>query len=651
LHVDYKHLFSPIQIGPVSLKNRIVFPAHLTNYAVHNLPTLRHAYYYGERARGGAGLIITEEQSVHPSDLAYEKLIDAFKPEVIPGYRKITYEVHRHGGKIFAQLNHNGQQGSSAFTRTPLWGPSSIPDPLFREIPKAMEREDIDEVIRGFCLVAEHVKKGGFDGIEVQGSHSSLLRQFMSPLTNERRDQYGGSFENRMRFPLEVLTALRRVIGRHLALGIRLSGDELVDGGLTLEDMKKVASYLNRSKLIDFINISIANFHNLYMVEGSMHVPLGYSTYMSAGLKEVVDIPVFVAGRINAPAQAERILAMGQADCVSIARGQICDPEFAKKTLEGRQEEIRQCIACNQGCAARVGLNRDLGCLQNPASGREEQYGEQMLTKPARPKKVMVVGGGPAGLEAAKEASRRGHQVTLYDREDALGGQIKLLTKVPNREEFSDVIRNQTLEIKNFPLKIELGIEVTAELVEQEKPEVVIVATGSEAGPCYFPGADQSHVMTFYEVLVGQKVPGDRVLIIDDIGSHQATSTAEYLSTLNKKVIIMTAGLYVGPDLMPTMDLELWYRRAADQGIEMVTNSIVRSIGENSVTIFNHYNGQEEVLEGITAVILVGHPKPREELYYLIKGKVPELYRIGDSLAPRRIEHAIYEGFKVGRMI
>lgn len=651
MNPDYQYLFSPIRIGPVTLKNRIVFPAHLTNHAVNNLPSSRHAHYYGERARGGAGLIITEEQSVHPTDLAYEKLVDAYDPGVIPGYRQITYEVHRHGGKIFAQLNHNGQQASSAFSRLPVWGPSSIPDPLFREVPKAMEQEDIREVIRGFCLVAEHVKKGGFDGIEVQGSHSSLLRQFMSPLTNERTDEYGGSFENRMRFSVELLRALRRVTGSALALGIRLSGDELVDGGLTLEDMKQVAACLCELNLVDFINTSIANFHNLYMVEGSMHVPLGYGTYISAGLKEVANVPVFTAGRINAPAQAERILAAGQADLVCIARGQICDPEFARKTLEGRQEEIRQCIACNQCCAARTGLNRDLGCLQNPASGREEIFGAHTVSQAAKPKKVMVIGGGPAGLEAAKEAARRGHRVILYERENRLGGQINLLARVPNREEFSDVIRNQTIEMKNFPVEFRLGTEVTVDLVEQEQPDAVIVATGSEAGPCYLPGADQPHVLTFYEVLAGREVPGDRVLIIDDIGFHQAAGTAEYLSYLNKKVYVMTAGLYVVPDLMPTMDLQLWYRRALDQGIEMITNSIVRSIGENSVTIFNHYSDREQVLEDIGAVVLVSHPKAREELYHRIEGKVPEVYRIGDSLAPRRIEHAIFDGFKVGRSL
>lgn len=651
MNTEFPNLFSPVRIGPVTLKNRIVFPAHLTNYAENHLPTSRHAFYYGERARGGAGLIITEEQSVHPTDLAYEKLIDAFDPRVIPGYRQITYEVHRHGGKIFAQLNHNGQQGSSAYSRIPLWGPSSIPDPLFREMPKAMEPEDIREVIRGFCLVAEHVIKGGFDGAEVQGSHSSMLRQFMSLLTNERTDEYGGSFENRMRFTVELMSALRRVTGGRIALGIRLSGDELVDGGLNLEDMKKVAAYLCDLKLVDFINTSIANFSNLYMVEGSMHVPLGYGTYISAGLKEVANVPVFSAGRINAPAQAERILATGQADLVCVMRGQICDPEFANKALAGRHEEIRQCIACNQYCAARTGLNRNLGCLQNPIAGREETYGYHTVTKPVRTKKIMVVGGGPAGLEAAKEAARRGHKVTLYEREQSLGGQINILTKVSNREEFSDVIRNQTIEMRNFNVDIRLGTEVTAELVEREKPDAVIVAAGSEAGPCYIAGADKPYVMTFYEVLGGREVPGDRVLIIDDIGFHQAASTAEYLSLMNKKVYILTAGLYQVPDLMPTMDHALWYRRALDQGIEMINNSIVRTIDDNSVTIFNHYNGQETVLEGITAVVLAGHPQPREELYHQIKGKVPEVYRIGDSLAPRKIEHAVFDGFRLGRSI
>ncbi|MEN6461742.1 MAG: mycofactocin system FadH/OYE family oxidoreductase 2 [Syntrophomonas sp.] len=651
MNPEFSHLFSPVRIGPVTIKNRIVFSAHLTNFAENHLPSERHAYYYGERAWGGTGLIITEEQSVHPTDVAYEKLIDAFNPEVIPGYRRMTSEVHQYGGKIFAQVNHNGGQGTSAFSRLPVWGPSSTPDPLFKEVSKAMEKADMQEVIRGFALVAEHTIKGGFDGCEVQGSHSSLLRQFMSPLTNLRTDEYGGSFENRMRFPVEVMAALRRVLGPHHALGIRLTGDEFVEGGLTLEDTKQIAAYLCKLGLVDFINTSIANFYNLYMVEGSMHVPLGYNTHAAAGIKEVVDVPVFAVGRISGPAQAERILASGQADLVCIARAQICDAEFANKSLEGRHHEIRQCIACNQGCAARTGFNRDLGCMQNPASGREEMYSPRFVKKAERSKKVMIVGGGPAGLEAAIEATRRGHKVTVYERDDKFGGQINLLTKVPNREEFSDVVRNQTIEIEQLGIKTVLGVEVTPELVDKEKPEVVIVATGSKASPSYIAGADQPHVMTFYEVLAGREVPGNNVLVIDDIGFHQGSSIADYLAYLGKKVHILTAGLYVAPDIMSTHDLQLWYRRALAQGVDMVTNSMVRAIGKNDVTIFNHYTGQEQVLNDISAVVLVGRPQQEDELYHKIKDKAAEVYRIGDCLAPRKMEHAIFDGFKIGRDI
>ncbi|BAF58777.1 NADH:flavin oxidoreductases [Pelotomaculum thermopropionicum SI] len=651
MNPDYHFLFSPIRIGPVTVRNRIVFPAHLTNYAVNNLPSDRHAFYYGERARGGAGLIITEEQSVHPTDRAYEKLIDGCNPAVVPGYRRITGEVHRYGGKIFAQLNHNGQQASGAFSGLPVWGPSSIPDPLFREVPKAMEKSDIQEVIRGFCLVAGHVIRGGFDGIEVQASHSSLLRQFMSPLTNERTDEYGGSFENRMRLTVELMTALRRITGGRLALGIRLSGDELVDGGLTLAEARKAAAYLCELKLVDFINTSIASFHNLYMVMGSMHVPPGYGAFIAASIREVADVPVFAAGRINTPAQAERLLASGQADMVAIARGQICDPEFAVKALEGREDEIRYCISCNQCCAARTGLNRDLSCLQNPAAGREEVFGCHSVVKPARLKKIMVIGGGPAGLAAAGEAARRGHQVTLFERENMLGGQVNLIARLPGRSEFAEVIRNQVKELRSLPVKVELGVEVTAGLVEREKPDAVIVAAGSEAVPCGLPGAGLPHVMTFYEVLAGREVPGKRVLVVDETGFYQGAGTAEYLARLNKKVFILTSCLYAGPDLMPTMDLPLWYRRVLGLGAEMIVNSIVTSIEPGRVTVMNHYTGRENVLEGIDNVVLALHPGPRDEIYRMIKGKVPEVYRIGDCLAPRRVEHAIYEGFKTGRSI
>src|SRR5256712_11083316 len=368
---QYRYLFTPMRIGQTVIPNRIVFAAHLTNLAEDNLPGPRLIAYYTERGRGGCGLIITEEQSVHPSDWAYQKLIHGFDPHVIPAYRRLTRAVHEQGTRIFAQINHNGMQASSIYSRRAVLGPSPVVDPIHREMCKEIEQEEIAEIVRGYALVAHHVREGGFDGAELQSSHSSLMRQFFSPYYNRRTDAYGGSLENRMRFSLEVIQAVRAEIGRDFTLGIRLCGDELIPAGLTLDDVREIARRLEAAGQLDFINTSIGEFHNLYMVEGSMHTPPGYQLFVSAGIREVVKLPVFCTGRIKDPVQAERILREGLADMVDVVRGQICDPAFTRKAREGRTESIHLCISCNQYCIGRMGLNLSLGCIQTPATGNE----------------------------------------------------------------------------------------------------------------------------------------------------------------------------------------------------------------------------------------------------------------------------------------
>ena len=302
MSAQFKYLFSPLRIGRVVVPNRVSFSAHLTNFAEDCLPSERHVYYLATRARGGTGLIITEEQSVHPTDRAYEKLVEAFRPEVIPGYKKITRAVHEYETKIFAQLNHNGQQCSGSLSRLPVWAPSPVPDVLFREVPKQMEIEDIQEVIQYFCKSAVHAREGGFDGVELQYGHSSLARQFMSPLTNFRADEYGGSLENRMRFPLEVVKTVRKTVGDDFTVGVRLCADEMLPwGGITLNDAKEIAKILEASDAIDFMDLSLSTFYNLYLVGGTMHMPLGYAVPLAAGIKEVIKLPVFATGRINDP--------------------------------------------------------------------------------------------------------------------------------------------------------------------------------------------------------------------------------------------------------------------------------------------------------------------------------------------------------------
>ena len=320
--MGYRYLWTPLQLGPVEARNRIVFSAHLTNYAKDGKPTDQHTDYYAARAAGGAGLIITEEHSTHPTDWPYEKLIHGFHRDVIPGYKKITDAVHRHRVPIFAQINHNGGQASSMFSRLPVWAPSAIADPLFREVPKAVTHAEIEEIIAGYVLVAQHCAEGGFDGVELQCSHSSIVRGFLSPATNRRTDEYGGSLANRARILVDIVAAVRHAIGNGLALGVRLCGDEFIDGGTTIDEAVEVAKIVEATGNVDYINTSIGvATASLFMIEASMHIPPGYATFISSAIRKAVDLPVVGVGRFKDPLQAERALAEGHCDLVGIVRG------------------------------------------------------------------------------------------------------------------------------------------------------------------------------------------------------------------------------------------------------------------------------------------------------------------------------------------
>ena len=652
--MKFKFLFSPLQIGTIVLANRICFSAHLTNFSEDQKISDRHVHYYAERAKGGCALIITEEMSVHPTDHAYEKLIDAYHPDVIPGYKKLTQTTHQFDTKIFAQLNHNGTQGDGSISRLPVWGPSSVTDPLFRETAKEMEVEEIHECIHYFAQSACYAREGGFDGIELQLGHSSLIRQFLSPLTNLRMDEYGGSFENRLRFALEVIEAIREAVGSDYTLGVRLNADEMHPlGGLTLEDSKKIAVRLEATGMVDFIDLSLGTFYNLYLVEGSMHVPLAYTVPLASAIRAVVTLPVFACNRINDPYLAEKILADGHADMIGMVRAQICDPEFVNKTREGRIEDIRYCIACNQGCIGRVGIaNKRVGCIQNPAVGEEKDLGIGTLKPSDRKKKILIIGAGPSGLEAARVAALRGHHVILYEKEAEVGGQILIARKGAGRQEIEGVIRWLIGQVEKLKVKMRLGIEVTSDLVHLETPDAIVVATGSVPKENPFPGAYSFPQVCHAEhILKGEVEAGEKVALIDTEGHHKGTSTAELLADMGKRVHILTPSLFIGGKLGPLQDLFLMRQRLIKKGVTFTPDIAVLEIQGTTIKGLNVYSNALIDFKGYDTVVLAAGNRVVDNLYLALKGKVKELYRIGDCVAPRRIDMAILEGNRVGRLL
>lgn len=650
---DYQYLFSPLKIGSVVVPNRINFAAHLTNLSQNHQISDRHIYYYRERAKGGCGLITTEELTVHPSDLAYEKLVDAFVPEVIPGFQRLTRAVHQYDTRIFAQLNHNGMQADGKISRLPVWGPSPGKDPLFRETCKEMEIEDIRECIEYFAKSAAHVVEGGFDGIELQLGHSSLVRQFLSPATNFREDAYGGSFENRLRFCLEVVEGVRKAVGETFTLGIRLNADEMhPKGGLTLEDAKRIAVRLEATRQIDFLDLSLGTFHNLYLVEGSMHTPLAYTIPLSAGIRSVVDLPVYGTNRINDPHLAEKILEDGQGDMINMVRALIADPELPNKAREGREDDIRQCIACNQGCIGRMGLGYTIGCMQTPAAGNEEKLGVGTLTPCHTPKKVVVVGGGPAGLEVARVAALRKHRVILFEKNEAVGGQNILAGKVAGRQEIQGVTRWLIGQINKLDIDLRMGVAADEQKILQENPDAVVVATGSVPKENPFPGEYCfPDVVNTLQVLNQEVETGQKILFIDLDGHHQGTGTAEFLADQGKKVHVLVPALFQGAQLGPLQDLFLARQRLVGKGVTCTPDIAVLEIQGTIAKGLNVYSNEMIDFEGYDTIVLAAGNASDDALYFALKGQVKELYRIGDCVSPRKTDMAIVEGHRVGRKL
>jgi 2,4-dienoyl-CoA reductase (NADPH2) len=543
------------------------------------------------------------------------------------------------------------------YSRLPVWAPSAVADPLFREVPKAVTQSDIDDIIAGYVTVAENCAEGGFDGIELQCSHSSIVRGFLSPATNKRTDQYGGSLANRARLLLDISSAVRKAIGNDLALGVRLCGDEFIEGGTTIDEAVEIAKLVEASGNVDYINTSIGvATASLFMIEASMHIPPGYATFIPSAIRKAVDLPVVGVGRFKDPLQAERALADGHCDLVGVVRGQIADPDFAAKARAGATDDIRLCLSCNQECVGRMGLNRWLGCIENPQTGREAEWkATQHVKLSPTPQHVLVIGAGPAGLQAAIAAARNGHRVTVLEKEELAGGQVRLAASVPNRAEFGDLIRNQLTECKRLGVAIEYGVSAWPGLVLERNAQHVVVATGAEPQqPWWIAGEGVTiGVADVRHVLEGSADPFGTVVIIDEIGFHHATSVAELLADRGCNVEIVTPGMVVGQDLGITLDMENWLIRAHAKGIVQSTDLVPMGLAGNELTLLHHPTGTNDTRTPDWVVLAVP-PQPVEWLYHDLSSNAAlaqagiTISRVGDAVAPRRAHAAVIDGERIG---
>jgi 2,4-dienoyl-CoA reductase-like NADH-dependent reductase (Old Yellow Enzyme family)/thioredoxin reductase len=614
----------------------------------------RAVYYQVEKAKGGASMLCSGANQVDPiiarlKPSSFEVNVD---DRIIPAYRKVADAVHEYEAKFVVQLADSGGATSNRDypDAPPLLAASPIPGIIYKETPLEIQEEELERKAKLFGEAAARVKLAKCDGIVIHAGHGQLIMGFYSPLFNRRTDKFSGPMENRVRPLFMIIDAVRRNIGRDMALGVRVSGDEFMEGGLTIDDTKAVCILLDKSGLVDWIDVSSGNDGD-WLSRGihyaSMYVPLGAMVPLAAAIREVVKVPVMAGGsRINDPIQAEKILADGHADLVGMTRALIADPHLPNKAKAGQLEDIRQCVGAVEACISRCFLGKSISCVQNPVIGREKEWAE---LKPASvKKKVMVIGGGPAGLEVARVAALRGHMVTLYEKTAELGGQVLIAAKAPTRQEIGSITRWLALQVRKLGVDIHLNTEITPEMVGKGNPDAVVVATGSVPSSLSILGATEQNLMDERSVLLGKGKVGQRVVVLDGTGDTDGCSTAELLATQGKEVYILAKGYQVGENI-DVVTKPLVYRSLLEKGVTLIPFTWIRSISDKSVIIYNTFTFKEGKIENIDTVVYAIGATPNDQLYKSLKGKVKELYAIGDCVAARRIQNAIYDGGRLGR--
>lgn len=644
----FPNLFSPFRLCGVEIRNRIVSTAHGTASSERSLPTPATAAYHEARASGGVGLIILEAASVHTTAVYNDIFLSCHTDAAIPGFARIAKQVHAHGATVFGQLYHPGasMRGHLGGVRQAPIGPSCVPAETNTIAPRTMSLALIHEVVRAFGEAAARMMKAGTDGIEINARNGNLVAQFINPRSNQRTDAYGGDLANRLRFLVSVIEEVRGRIGRDAPLGLRISAEPMDELGPSAQEAAEAAKML--AALVDYFDViggSLGTFAGISHIAPPMGVPTDYLVVRAAEIRARTGRPVLVAGRITRPEHAERLIAEGRADLCGMTRALIADPELPNKALAGRTDDIRECIGCNQACIGHEVLGAQVSCIQRPETGRELMFTGR--SRVATPKRVMIAGGGPAGLKAAAVAAERGHRVKLFERSSAFGGQARLAALIPGRSEFGGITTNLMHEAYKHGAELISNVTVHSDFIHRERPDSLIIATGSAPYRWEFDGAEEIKTVDASEVLAGKAEVGGATVIADERCDWVAMGVAEKLVRDGCWVRLFVIGDTAG-QAIDYMTRYRWLGVLHSLGVEITTH--LRIAGASADTIyFQHVASLKPVMvDRVDTLVLAQRHRPASELEVSLGNYDGHIQIIGDCVAPRSAEEAVYEGLLAG---
>ena len=654
----FPKIFSEVALGPHRLRNRVVFGAHTANMSENGLPGDRHIAYYVERAIGGAAMIVVEPMPVHPAAVLTRGNFRACDDAVIPAFRRLTEAVRSHGAVVVQQLYHVGSHGDSDLSFHPHWSPSGGPSYHDSDGSHAMTEAQIEETIEAFVNAAVRCRLAGFDGVEVWAAYGGLVDQFWTPFSNRREDGWGGTLDGRMRFSREILGRIRERCGPDFIVGLAVSDEPSCPTALTRDELTEIVARLDADRLMDYVTCGSGGYFDFGSLMPTFLYPERLGAELSARLKAVVRHALVTAeSHIRTPDNAEITLGEGAADLVSIVRGQIADPHLVNKARAGRPEDIRGCLSCNQMCWGRRSRDYWISCLINPSAGREAEWGGDRFRPAERRKSVLVVGGGPAGLEAARVAAERGHSVVLAEASDRLGGAFRLAGEQPRRGQIQDLIRWYERQLERLGVELRLNAYMEGADVAAAGADAVILATGSLPQETGFqkalpdrpslPGLEKGNVFTAESVMAREARPGARVVLLDETGGWKGCGTAWKLAEQGHAVLLVTPDALVGRELQRTAADAALRRTLTRLGVRFFTETSVERWQGDGAVLLSHLTGEMETVTA-DSLVIASTNSAANWLALELAGLGIAFTEIGDGVAPRQAPFAFYEGRVAG---